>query len=193
MKQTNSISLLSGAKTNETLFRTNGDGLFNASSLAREYGKDVYSYTRSQKVRDFIMGVCLEYGLDPDREFTEKGNLVRVISGGTAPGTWMHLDIFIKFLDWLDAKLGREFLKSAFAARNKPDDDPLQQQLAQLEAEITSLRKKLSRNPLYKDLQRKEKEAKQLQQEIDKGNKCIRKRIAGEIKKQPKALLNAKP
>jgi len=193
MKQTNSISLLPGAKTNENLFRTSDDGLFNASSLAREYGKDVYSYTRSQKVRDFIMGVCLEYGLDPDREFTEKGNLVRVISGGTAPGTWMHLDIFIKFLDWLDPKLGRQFLKSAFAARNKPDDDPLQQQLAQLEAEITSLRKKLSRNPLYKNLLKKEKEASQLQKDIDKGNKYMRKRIAGEIKKQPKALLNAKP
>jgi hypothetical protein len=181
MKQTNSISLLPGAKINETLFRTNGDGLFNASSLAREYGKDVYSYTRSQKVRDFIMGVCLEYGLDTDREFTEKGNLVRVISGGTAPGTWMHLDIFIRFLDWLDPKLGREFLKSAFAARNKPDDDPLQQQLAQLEAEITSLRKKLSRNSLYKDLQRKEKEASLLQKEIDKGNKCMRKRMKNNV------------
>ncbi|MBF0649139.1 KilA-N domain-containing protein [Dysgonomonas sp. GY75] len=191
MKQTNSISLLPGAGTNETLFHTNGDGLFNASSLAREYGKDVYGYTRSQKVRDFIMGVCLEYGLDPDQEFTEKGNLVRVISGGTSPGTWMHLDIFIKFLDWLDPKLGREFLKSAFAARGK-QDDPLQQQLAQLEAEITSLKKKLSRNPLYRDLLKKEKEAVQLQKEIDKGNKCLRKRIAGEIKKQPKALLNAK-
>jgi hypothetical protein len=121
--------------TKENPFRTNSDGLFNASSLAREYGKDVYGYIRGQKVKDFVTGVSLEYGLDPEQEFTGKGNLVRIISGGTAPGTWMHLDVFIEFLGWLDPKLKRDFLKSAFAA-NRKQDDPLQRRLAETEAGI---------------------------------------------------------
>lgn len=168
--------------TKENLFRTNGEGLFNASSLAREYGKEVYGYIRSQKVKDFVMGVSLEYGLDPEQEFTDKGGIVRIISGGTAPGTWMHLDVFIKFLGWLDPKLERDFLKNAFAA-NRKQEDPLQRQLAETEAGIKTLRKKLSRNPLYKDLLRKEKEAQQLQREIDKGQKSWRQNMLKEVKK----------
>ncbi|MDR1716522.1 MAG: KilA-N domain-containing protein [Prevotella sp.] len=178
MKQTeNNIALVPIPGTKDNPFRTNDDGLFNASSLAKEYGKDVYGYIRSQKVKDFVLGVSLEYGHDPQQEFTDKGNLVRIISGGTAPGTWMHLDIFIKFLGWLDPKLERDFLKSAFAANRKPDD-PLQRRLAETEARIKTLRKKLSRNPLYKELLRKEKEAMQLQKEIDKGQKSWRKQLA---------------
>ena len=162
----------------ESLFRTNRDGLFNASSLAKEYGKDVYGYTRSQKVKDYVMGICLEYGLDPSVEFTDQGNIVRVISGGTAPGTWMHLDVFIKFLGWLDPKLERDFLKNAISANKKQDVDPLQAKLAETEAEITTLKKRLSRNSIYKELVRKEKVAKLLQKEIDKENKSIRRRMS---------------
>ena len=164
-------------RINQNLFRTNDDGMFNASSLAKEYGKDVYGYTRSQKVKDFVLGLCLEYDQDPKQEFTDQGNIVRVISGGTAPGTWMHLDIFIKFLGWLDPKLERDFLKTAFAANNKQHEDPLQLKLAKVEADITTLKKRLSRNPLYKDLVRKEKESKQLQKEIEKGHKSFRKQV----------------
>jgi hypothetical protein len=167
---------------NSRLFRTNGDGLFNASSLAKEYKKDAYGYLRSQKTKDFVMDVSLEYGLNPEQEFTEKGNIVRVISGGSAPGTWLHLDIFIKFLGWLDPKLERDFLKSAFAA-NRKQDDPLQRQLAETEAGIKTLRKKLSRNPLYKELLRKEKEAAATQKEIDKGQKSWRQNMLKEVKK----------
>lgn len=164
-------------ETKDSLFRTNADGLFNASSLAKEYNKDVYGYTRSQKTKDLIRAISLEYGLDPELEFTDKGNIVRVISGGTAPGTWMHLDIFIKFLGWLDPKLERDFLKSAFAAKTTQYEDPLQLQLARIESEITTLKKKLSRNPTYKSLVKKEKEAKQIQKEIEKGNKSFRKQV----------------
>lgn len=164
-------------KTKENMFRTNDDGLFNASSLAKEYGKDVYGYTRGQKIKDLVKEISRDYQLDPELEFTDKGNIVRVISGGTAPGTWMHLDIFIKFLGWLDPKLERDFLKSAFAANKKQQEDPLQLQLAKVESEITTLKKKLSRNPLYRDLVRKEKEAKQLQKEIEKGYKSFRKQV----------------
>lgn len=181
-KTVNNIALVPvGQETDSRLFRTNNDGLFNASSLAKGYGKDVYGYIRSQKVKDFVLGVSVEYGLDPDQEFTDKGNIVRVISGGTAPGTWMHLDIFIKFLGWLDPKLERDFLKSALAA-NRKQDDPLQRQLAETEAGIKTLRKKLSRNPLYRELLRKEKEALQLHKEIDKGQKSWRQNMLKEVK-----------
>ncbi|SBV98485.1 KilA-N domain-containing protein [uncultured Dysgonomonas sp.] len=183
MKQTeNEIALVPIPGTKENIFRTNDNGLFNASSLAKEYGKDVYGYLRGQKVKDFVFGVSIEYDLDPELEFTDKGNIVRVISGGTAPGTWMHLDIFIKFLGWLDPKLERDFLKNAFAA-NRKQDDPLQRQLAKTEAGIKTLRKKLSRNPLYKELLRKEKEAQQLQKEIDKGQKSCRQNMLKEVRK----------
>lgn len=185
------IPTTSGIK--ENLFRTNDDGLFNASSLAKEYGKDVYGYTRSQKIKDLVKDISQDYGLDPELEFSDKGNIVRVISGGTAPGTWMHLDIFIKFLGWLDPKLERDFLKSAFAANKKQEADPLQVKLAEVESEITTLKKKLSRNPLYKELVRKEKEVKQLQREIDKRYKSMRKRIADFAKKAVLSLEHPKP
>lgn len=96
------MELIPTTRTIERLFCTNSDGLFNASSLAKKHNKDVYGYTRGQKTKDLVKSISLEYGLDPEQEFTEQGNIVRVISGGTAPGTWMHLDIFIKFLGWLD-------------------------------------------------------------------------------------------
>lgn len=171
------------------LFRTNTEGLFNASSVAREYGKDVYGYTRSQKVKDLVKDISQEYDLDPELEFTDKGNIVRVISGGTAPGTWMHLDIFIKFLGWLDPKLERDFLKGALAANRNQDEDPLQVKLAKVETDITTLKRKLSRNPLYKELIRKEKEVKRLQREIEKENKSKRKQLT-EATKKPVLLLD---
>ena len=175
------------------LFRANSDGLFNASSLAKEYGKEVYGYTRGQKIKDLVKDISLDYGLDPELEFTEKGNIVRVISGGTAPGTWMHLDVFIKFLGWLDSKLERDFFKSAFAANKKQYADPLQEKLAILETEITSLKKKLARNSFYKELQQKEKEAKLLQSKIEKGHKSMRKRIVEQSKKAVLSLEETKP
>jgi hypothetical protein len=181
------IPITSG--TNENLFRTNADGLFNASSLAKEYNKDVYGYTRSQKIKELVKDISRDYGLDPEQEFTDRGNIVRVISGGTSPGTWMHLDIFIKFLGWLDPKLERDFLKNAFKANKRQDADPLQIKLAEVETEITTLRKKLSRNPLYKELVRKEKEAKQIQRDMDSRDKSMRKQMSKKpvlLLKQPK-------
>ena len=169
--------------TKENPFRTNNDGMFNASSLAMAYGKDVYGYTRSQKIKELVRNISLEYGMDPEIEFTDQGNIVRVISGGTAPGTWMHLDIFIKFLGWLDPKLERRFFRGVFAANEKQTEDPLQEKLARVEAEITTLKKKLARNSFYKDLMRMEKEAKQLQRDIEKGQKLLRKQISGSTKK----------
>ena len=179
--------------TKESLFRTNDDGLFNASSLAKEYGKDVYGYTRGQKAKDLVKDISQEYGLNPEFEFTDQGNIVRVISGGTAPGTWMHLDIFIKFLGWLDPKLERDFLKGAIAANKKQHEDPLQLKLAKVESEITTLKKKLSRNPLYKDLVRKEKESRLLQKEIEKEHKSMRKQFADIARRAVSSYKQLKP
>lgn len=177
----------------EILFRSNSDGLFNASSLAKEYGKDAYGYTRSQKIKDLVKDISLEYELDPELEFTDQGNIVRVISGGTNPGTWMHLDIFIKFLGWLDPKLERDFLKSAFAAKTTQHEDPLQLQLAKIESEITTLKKKLSRNPIYKSLINKEKKAKQIRKNIEKVNKSFRKQVSEITRKAVASYKQLKP
>lgn len=171
-----------------TLFRPNEFGLFNASVLAKLYGKEAYGYLRSQKIKDLIKNISQEYGQDPESEFTDQGSIVRVISGGTTPGTWMHLDIFIKFLGWLDPKLERDFLKSAFAANKGSGVDPHQEQLAMLEADITTLKKKLSRNPIYKQLIRKEKETKRLQKEIAKNQKAIRVNLLNSSKQDQKLL-----
>lgn len=175
------------------MFRTNDDGLFNASSLAKEYGKDVYGYTRGQKTKDLVIDISKEYNHDPKLEFTDQGNIVRVISGGTTPGTWMHLDIFIKFLGWLDPKLERFFLKGAIKANQKLDIDPLQKELAEAELKATSLRRKLSRNKFYKDLQQTEKDINRLKREIEKADKSKRKNITDEAKKATLSLGNPTP
>lgn len=177
----------------ESVFKTNDNGMFNASSLAKQHGKDVYGYTRGQKVKDLVKEISIEYGYDPEQEFTDKGNIVRVISGGTAPGTWMHLDIFLKFLGWLDPKLERDFFKGFLTTNRQQDEDPLQSKLAITEAEITALKKKLARNPLYKNLIQKEKEAKQLQKEIDRQNKSMRKHLSETAKKVLLSLEQPKP
>lgn len=173
-------------KTNTPAFPANDDGMFNASSLAKEYGKDVYGYTRSQKVKDLVKDISKEYELNPQLEFTDKGHIVRVISGGTAPGTWMHLDIFIKFLGWLDPKLERDFLKGALVSNTKPAQDTLQEKLARLEADFTTLKRKLSRNAIYRELMRTEKEIKQLRADIERRDKILRKEISKQ--QQPKLL-----
>lgn len=182
-----SMELVTTPGVKNTLFLCDDQGLFNASSIAKEYGKEVYGYTRSQKIKDLVKNISLEYNLNPDLEFTDQGNIVRVITGGIAPGTWMHLDIFIKFLGWLDPKLERDFLKSAFNATKQQDIDPLQIRLASLESEITSLKRKLSRNPIYKDLVRKKREVKLLQKEMDKNLKLQRKQITTPLVKSIKS------
>lgn len=189
-KDSNSLVLLPAERKN--ILQTNDDGLFNASSIAKEYKKDVYGYTRGQKVKELINAIALEYGHEPDREFTERGNIVRVISGGTAPGTWMHLDIFIKFLGWLDPKLERDFLKNAITANQKTSIDPLQEELAQLEANATALRRKLSRVPFYKQLQQVEKDINRVKREIEKESKAKRKQLSAGIKKEPLLIGNSK-
>lgn len=176
----------------KNIFQQNEDGLFKASTLAREYGKDVYGYTRGQKVKDLVKELAEEYNLEPKHEFSDKGNIVRVITEGLNPGTWMHFDIFIKFLGWLDTKLEREFMKTILSSQNKPKVDPLQKQLAKLETQATSLRRKLARDPNYKELLKTEKEIKRVNREIDREAKSKRKDITGGLKKDILLIGNGK-
>lgn len=174
------------------MFKTNDDGMFNASSLAKEYGKDVYGYTRSQKSRDLIKQIAVEYGHAPEKELSDQGNVVRVITGGLTPGTWMHLDIFIEFLGWLDSKLKRDFMRVFASVNQKQEVDPLQAQLATLESQATSLRRKLARDPNYKELLQVEKSIKRLHRDIDRESKAKRKDIAQGAIKQVVLIGNGK-
>lgn len=176
----------------KNIFQHNEDGLFKASTLAREYGKDVYGYTRGQKVKELVKELAQEHNLDPEHEFSEIGNIVRITTEGLNPGTWMHFDLFIKFLGWLDTKLEREFMKTILAVQNKPGIDPLQEELARVEAEATSFRRKLAHVPFYKDLQKAEKRIKQLNREIEKESKTKRKDIVEGINKDVLLLGNGK-
>lgn len=74
-----------------------GDGYFNATVVAKPFGKSPKDWLRTDEAQDYISAIrrkCL----------IEEYQLVKVVSGApeTGGGTWMHPKLAIRFAQWLD-------------------------------------------------------------------------------------------
>lgn len=84
--------------TDITFLSGNGDVLVNATQLAKPYGKRPNDYLSLPSTNQLIKAITRKYGSDENQ-------LVRTITGGTHPGTWMHRLIVLDFCQWLDIDL----------------------------------------------------------------------------------------
>lgn len=80
---------------NKVTFKNeNGVAYVNATQMAKSFGKRPVDYLQNQNTEGFLTE------LSKVRNST-LADLVKVIKGGNAAGTWMHEDVAIEFSRWL--------------------------------------------------------------------------------------------
>ena len=93
--------------TMPVLFKT--DGFINATAIAKQFGKKIENYLRTDKTKAYI--AALQKYLFPTensvtlKSVTEQNQLVTVKKGGVPAeqGTWLHPKLTIHFARWLSA------------------------------------------------------------------------------------------
>ena len=68
--------------------------MFNATQIAKQFGKNVKDYIRNESTQKYINALCR-------KENYPFENLVNVIKGGIVQGTWLHNKLAIDFARWL--------------------------------------------------------------------------------------------
>lgn len=71
-----------------------GDLMINATKIAQQFGKRPVDYLRLPSTNELINAIVRKSHIDENQ-------LVRIVRGGTNPGTWLHEDIAIDFAQWL--------------------------------------------------------------------------------------------
>lgn len=71
--------------------------MVNATEMAKKFDKKPIRWLQNQQTQDFLA----EYSKVTNRTLVD---LVRVIKGGSNPGTWMYEDIALEFARWLSPK-----------------------------------------------------------------------------------------
>lgn len=89
-----------------SLFYKTEELYFNATEVAKAFGKDVREWTKSQEVKDYLMAILEEYpslneGNSPQLEF---GKLIKS-SRGRYGGTYLHNILALPFARWCSAKI----------------------------------------------------------------------------------------
>lgn len=77
--------------TVEVPFR--GDAFFNATVVAKAFGKQPSDWLRSDETKTYIAAIRGNLGL-------EQNQLVIVKNGGNSPGTWLHPKLAVVFARW---------------------------------------------------------------------------------------------
>ncbi len=86
---------------------------FNATEMARQFGKDLQSFMRMKDTREYIS--ILE--ADPS---ALKTVAIRTTQRGRNPGTWMHQKMALRFARWLSVEV--EYPDMTEAIMNARDD-----------------------------------------------------------------------
>jgi len=89
-----------------SLFQKSEELYFNATEIAKCFGKDVREWTKSQEVKDYLKAILEEYpilieGKTPQLEF---GKLIKT-SKGRYGGTYLHNILALSFARWCSAKI----------------------------------------------------------------------------------------
>jgi phage antirepressor YoqD-like protein len=91
----NNLIKLFNYKGNEVAFRNhNGVVYVNATEMSKPFGKLPKDYLKSQQANELLEAISKRTNL-------LLGDIVKVVKGGNASGTWMHEDIAIDFAQWL--------------------------------------------------------------------------------------------
>ena len=83
-----------------SLLQKNDSMFFNATEMARRFGKTPYEWLRKSEAKEYIDALL-------ETENLRNGNydsLVKTKRGGKYQGTWLHNDLAIVFARWLDVR-----------------------------------------------------------------------------------------
>lgn len=84
-----------------------GDMLFNATEIAKPFGKLPKDFLRLTATQEYIAEILAESGKE-NPPFQE---LVRTIKGGKHQGTWLHKDLAFEFAGWCSPAFRRKLHK----------------------------------------------------------------------------------
>ena len=70
---------------------------FNATVAAKVFGKQPRDWLTTKPTREYIDAIKAT-------TLMEENQLVRVVSGGNAPGTWLHSKLAVPYARWLNAR-----------------------------------------------------------------------------------------
>jgi len=82
-------------KGNKITFETNtGNILVNATEMSKQFNKRPETFLKTKQIQDYISVLC---------QYTKKCNeeIVKVVNGGSNPGTWFHQKLALRFAQWL--------------------------------------------------------------------------------------------
>lgn len=84
-----------------------GDVFFNATEIARQFGKLPKDFLRLTSTQEYITEILAESGKE-NPPFQE---LVRTIKGGKYQGTWLHKELAFEFAGWCSPSFRRKLHK----------------------------------------------------------------------------------
>jgi hypothetical protein len=86
-----------------------GDMYFNATEIAKQFGKEPYSFLRLAATKEYMAEILTESQTVNSRF----ENLVRTIKGGKYKGTWLHKELAFEFAGWCSPVFRRKLHKWA--------------------------------------------------------------------------------
>lgn len=110
---------------NKITFRKGEYLMVNATEMARPFGKLAKDWLKTQPALNYIQALSKS-----KRNIILLADLVKVIQGGSNPGTWMHEDVALEFARWLSPDFAiwcndrvKELMKHGFTATSATIDE----------------------------------------------------------------------
>lgn len=92
-----------------SLLQKTDELFFNATLIAKQFGKKPDDFLRLQSTKEYINEILL----DSQVGISRFEDLVRVTHGGKYKGTWLHQELAYEFAGWLSATFRRNLHKWA--------------------------------------------------------------------------------
>lgn len=101
-----------------SLLNKSDDMFFNATEIAKQFGKQVSDFLRLESTKEYINEILQDSGTGNSRfknstkvENIHLENLVRITKGGKYQGTWLHKELAFEFFGWCSASFRRSMHK----------------------------------------------------------------------------------
>ena len=90
-----------------SLLTQSGDMYFNATEIAKSFGKQPKDFLRLVSTKEYIVEILADFG----QENSPFQNLMRTVKGGKHQGTWLHRELAFEFAGWCSPVFRRKLHK----------------------------------------------------------------------------------
>lgn len=90
-----------------SLLLKSDDMFFNATQIAKKFGKQPSDFLRLESTNDYINEIIRDSGTGISRS----EDLTRIVRGGKYQGTWLHKELAFEFAGWCSAVFRRNLHK----------------------------------------------------------------------------------